>query len=261
MSFFDFLTPLIPSLITAGVTLYTADQKENAQNKATNTANQANAAATAAQEAGITAATNNTNTMQAAASPGLIQQEQVMNQANSLTPLQKQGIADAQRTTLDALQGGDLRGSARATVAAVNQVNNLGYEQDIQANQQRADAAGAALTGQYFTSGNNLSNLALQGGKVASAGLVATGQNNANSTLNNAATTGQAIGNIGSVISSQMKQNNTNTANSAFSSPDTADGITWNAAPSNTAVDYSTIGSNGAVDGANTLTGNSWGGA
>jgi hypothetical protein len=269
MGFFDFIEPLLPALVTAGVTLFGADQKTNAQNQATATANKANAAATAAQQAGVTAATNNTVGMQGAASPGLIQQENVIGMADKLTPEQQLGLADAQRTELDALQGGNLRGSARATVAAVDDVQNRGRLADLQANQQRADAAGQALSGQYFTSGNNLSNLAVQSGKVASAGLVATGQNDANATLNNANTSattagaigelatpanvsnaGTAINNISSVISGQAKQNNTDTTNNAFAnSPD----MNVNPSALTGNVDLSKIGSQGNVDGSNTI--------
>ncbi len=209
----------LPSVVTIGTTLFGAYEANKTAKTNQQVAATAVAGGTAAQEAGIDAAKANAQNLQGQASPGLIQEQNVMALADKLTPAQQQGLADAQRTELDALQAGDLRGSARATVAAVNDVRNRGYEADLQANQLRADAAGSNLSGQYFNAGNNIANLNMQAGNTASAGLIAGAQNNINTNTNQNTIAGTAIGNIGSVISDQLKKNNTKTNDITWNQP------------------------------------------
>lgn len=235
----------LPSVVTIGATLFGAYEGNKTAQQNKQTAQTAITGATNAQERGIEAAKANAANLQGQASAGLIQEQNVMGRADKLTPAQQIGLDDATRTELDALQGGNLRGSARATVAAVDDVRNRGYEADLQANQQRADAAGAALSGQYFNAGNNINNLNLQAGNVASAGLISNASAGINTNSNQNTITGQAIGNIGSVISNGIKQQNTN-----------ANDITWNPAPATSSptdssgwntpqyIDLSDVGSN-----------------
>lgn len=213
-SFWDW----VPALITAGAVVYGADKATSAQKQAAATATTAQNAATAAQLKGINVATTNDQNMQQQASPGLMANQAIIARGTALTPEQKQAVSDAQRTTIDSLNGGSLRGSARATTAAVNDINNKTTAQFMQTNQNNVDEAANALSGQYFNAGNNISNLNSQAGNTVSQGLINTGQTAVNSGLNESTIQGQAVGDVGAVIADQLKKQNQAKRDSSYAS-------------------------------------------
>lgn len=211
-SYWDWL----PAAITAGATLWGASQQAKTTEKAANTAAKAQAGATAAEQKAIDVAQGQMRTQQAAASPGLMAIQDVIGRGEGLTPAQELALSDARRTTLDTLQGGSLRGSARATAATVNDVEGRMRTGFMDTNRQRVDQAASNLSGQYFNAGNNIADLSLATGKSASAGLLNTGDINAANTMGQGIIKGQAIGDIGAVIADQMKQNDREKRDSSY---------------------------------------------
>lgn len=203
-SFWDFL----PAIITAGATIYGAKQASKTTNQATQQLTQAQQAGTQAELAAIEAAKTQYQTLQRQASPGLVALQGVVGRGDALTPAQTQAIEDARRTSLDALSGSGLRGSAGATVATVRDVEGRMRGDFMQQNQSRADQAAANLSGQYFNQGANQANMNLTGGAALSSGLTSTGNIAASNTIGQGRISGSAIGDIGAVIADQIKQNN-----------------------------------------------------
>lgn len=230
----------LPTILKTAVTVYGAKTSSDTQNKATQQANQATAAATqaitqsndAATKAyleSIAKATENAEALQGEASPGLVATQDIIGRGEELTPYQIEGLNTARRTTLDALQGGSLRGSARATAETVKDVEGTMRNQYIQQNRNRSDTAAQNLSGQYFNAGNQIANLNTQSGRIASEGLTASGtalansintqgQNTATNTQNQAAIKGTAIGDIASLIADQYKTSRQKEADSAYGS-------------------------------------------
>ena len=200
-SFWDW----VPTVIEAGVSLWGSSKASSANDKATQAAIDAQNRATKAQTDALQLAEQKQKEMQLAASPGLMQTQQIIARGEALTPEQKLALDDARRQGIDALQGGSIRGSARATTAVLNDLENRMRTGFMGQNRDRADAAASSLTGQYFNAGNNVSNLTGQQGQVLSSGLMNNGQNLVNSIQNDAAIKGTAIGDIGAVIADQLK--------------------------------------------------------
>lgn len=235
MSFWDF----VPTLISAGTTLWGASQASKTKAQAANQEIQANERstqqlvdaqnrATDAQLEGIRVATDMQKQQQRAAVPGLIQTQRIIGHGDALTPTQQTAISDARRTTLDALQGGSLRGSARATAATVRDVEGRMTDNFIQSNQNRIDNAASRLTGQYFNAGDNVAELNMSAGDAASKGILGVGQSTANNTAtqgqinsintqNQGFISGSAIGDIGAVIADQIKRSNDEERDSSYS--------------------------------------------
>ncbi len=199
--FWDF----VPTLINVVGTGYGAKLASDATKDASRTLTESQGKATQAELAAIEAAKQVFQQQQKDASPGLIATQEIIGRGERLTPLQARQLEDGRRRTLDALQGGNLRGSARATVAAVNDVEGRMYDQFMDSNRSRADSAASGLTGQYFNAGRNMGELDLKTGQSLSSGLTSTGEINASSQLGIANTKGQAIGDIAAVIAEQFK--------------------------------------------------------
>lgn len=227
MSFWDFALKLAPTVIAAGATIYGAKQASEANDKAAQTASKAQAGATAAELEAIKVAEGTMRQQQQQASPGLMRIQDVIGRSEALTPEQQIALNDARRTTVDTLAGGGLRGSARATVAAVRDVEGRMQGDMVAANRQRADQAASNLSGQYFNAGNNVANLNLATGKSVSAGLINTGDINAANTMGQANIKGQAIGDIGAVIADQIKSSQQEARDSSYQ-PINAEDIKWN---------------------------------
>ncbi len=224
-SFWDFL----PAALTIGASLYGTSQASKANNKAADTMAGAQKSGTAAQLAGIEAAKKQIAIDQAAASPGLLAEQAVINRGSALTPEQELQVADSREQALNALKGSSLRGSARATSAIVADTDQRVRDNLMQQNLNRADTAAAGLSGQYFNAGNSLANNATNAGTVASQGLVNTGDINAANSIGQGKLTGQAIGDVGALISDNVKNNLQQTRNSTYAPvAGLKDKIIWN---------------------------------
>lgn len=233
MGMWDWVADLAPTLIETGVKAYGANQKANAYNQATNTAVAAQNAGTEREIAAREQANVLLKQQQQMASPGLTALQGVIGRSDQLTPAQIQAMDDARRTTLDSLQGGSLRGSARATAATVADVEGRMRNQMLTQNQQRADNAAGTLASQYFNTGNSVANNTAQTGQVASQGLTSVGQLQSNNQINQGTINGTAIGDIGAVIADTVKASQNNKRDSSYKDITylkNGDSITWDKA-------------------------------
>lgn len=187
MSFWSFL----PSIVTAGATLYGASQATKSSDRAADQALEATREASRVSEA-------NLNANRSAASPGLLRTQEIINRGSKLTPEQQQAVDDSRRQSINALKGSSLRGSARATSAVVSDTDNRIRNNFMQSNRNTSDGAALGLAGQYFnantSSANSLSNNLINQGNIE-----------ASNTLGQGALRGGAIGDVGAVISDTLK--------------------------------------------------------
>lgn len=207
MGFWDFVADIpLDTIVKVGTNIFGANQTSSAQNKASSNAIAATNQATDAQLKAQEEANQILRSQQQMASPGLLQMQKVISQQDRLTPSQQQAIEDARRTTLDSLSGGSLRGSARATTAAVRDVEGRMTGDFLDRNTNKASSAAQSLAGQYFGAGNSIAQNEVNMGSTASQGLIGAGQIDYNNTINQNAITGSAIGDIGGVISDYLKK-------------------------------------------------------
>lgn len=239
MGMWDWVADLAPTLIKAGTTIYGANQKSNAYEDATATSVAAQKAATDREIAAREQANVLLKQQQQAASPGLTALQGVIGRSDQLTAAQIQALDEARRTTLDSLQGGALRGSARATAATVSNVDGTMRNQMLSQNQQRADNAASSLAGQYFNTGNTIANNTAGTGQVVSQGLTNVGQLQSNNAINQGTINGTAIGDIGAVIADTVKASQNQKRDRAYTSTEpkasgdvsvfkNGESITWN---------------------------------
>lgn len=228
MSWFDW----IPTALNIGGTLLNRSMANDAIKSATqaqvdaaNRGAQAEVDASNAAKGYYAKSAVNDQAMQQQAAPGVYQQQQAIQQQNTLTPAQQMAIDNARRQSVNTLNGGNLRGSARATVAAVKNVDDTMRGQYMDQNRGRADTAASALSSQYFTSGRDIntqnSNAATAGinaGKAVNTGLNTAGDATARGDIGvgqqNVIATGQAINDIASQIAADNKKHQ-----SSYTSP------------------------------------------
>lgn len=200
MSFFDWL----PQVIQAGTTIFNAVDQSNSNNDAAEIYAQSQRDALAAKNAAQAQAQQVVQQQQALAAPAVARQQQIIARGDALTPVQQQQIADARRSTINALGASGLRGSGAATVAGVRDVEGRLGAQFTQQNRSAADSAASSLSGQYFSSGNNLANSLVQSGNNAGQAITNIGDTNAALPIANSKISGQAIGDIGGIIASEL---------------------------------------------------------
>lgn len=205
MSFWDFAKVLAPTLVSGAATVYGASQTNKGNDKASAQLVQAQREATAAEQKALATATAQMKEQQSAASPGLLAMNEIIGRGESLTPMQLRTLDDARRKTADSLQGGSLRGSARATSATIADVEGRMTDQFMDSNRNRADGAAGTMASQYFGAGNKIASLATDTGRSVSNGLISTGEVNAANTMGQTATNGKAIGDISALIADQFK--------------------------------------------------------
>lgn len=220
MSWYDW----IPSALDLGAQLL----GNSISNDATNEAAQieadamkrgAQAEVDAANEAkGYYAASKvNDQNMQQTAAPGVYQQQRAIVEQNVLTPAQKLAIDEARRKAVGALNNSSLRGSGRATVAAVKDVDNTMRTGYMDQNRTRADTAASALSQQYFTAGRdvntqnaNSATAGINAGKAVNTGIVGAAKANSGAVTqvadNDSFTSGKAIRDIAAQIAEENKK-------------------------------------------------------
>jgi len=217
--FWDFIPKLLPTVISGGATLYGAQLSSDATKSAAKTTTAASQAAAAAQTESLKRAEEIIKSQQAAASPGLIAMQNIVGRGEQLTPAQLTALGDARRTTLDSLQGGSVRGSARATAETVKKVEGDMRNTYLDKNRATSDNAAANLSNQYFNSGNTIAGLNTQSGTVASQNLMNAGNINAASDLGQANIQGKAIGDIGALIAGSLKDEMSKKRESSYTAP------------------------------------------
>lgn len=174
---------LLTAALPAAATFYGMKTQSKANNQAT-------AQMTKANDASLGVLKQN----QAAASPGLTATQGIINRGAALTPQQEMAVADSRAQALNALKGGSLRGSARATSAIVSDTDNRVRNNFMAQNQGRADSAAVGLSSQYFGAGKDVSQGLVSGGDIQGSNTIGQGQ-----------LRGQAVGDIGALIADQVK--------------------------------------------------------
>lgn len=226
MAFWDFAKVLAPTLISGAATLYGTKVASDASDKSSARLIDAQNRATAAEEKALAAATKTQQQQQEMASPGLMAMRDMVGQGDVLTPQQMRLLDEARRKTADSLQGGGLRGSARATAATIADVEGRMTDQFMDSNRTRADGAATTLAGRYFGAGDNISTLTQKTGQSVSNNLINTGNVDAANIQGQAALKGNAIGDIGALIADQFKIDNQKRRDSSYAP--VGEGIKWN---------------------------------
>lgn len=225
-----------PSLISAGGNVLGSVLGANANKDAAQTAADANAAAAkaandaidkqiAAMRQGLAEGDQYYGQAREQAQPGVDYLRSVIAAPASLTPEQRAEREDLIRRVTNSSQvaGSALRGSGRSFVDAMRAIEGDFTNKALASNKARADSAASQFTSPYFNSFGNQagahSSLGTQvGGAIANQGanlgnsLTATGQVNADATAANGSLWGSTIGQVGSEIASQLKNDATKKA-------------------------------------------------
>lgn len=222
MSFWNFVTDLLPIAVPAAATIYGAKQTSDANNKAAQQMMQAQQSATQMELEKLRQAQENLEVNRRAASPGLIATQEIIARGARLTPEQKMAVQDSRQQAVNSLRGSSLRGSGRATSAIISDVDNRVRNNFMSQNQNAADTAARGLAGQYFGAGQSIANTQAAQGRTASEGLTSTGTIQGANTIGQGAVRGQAIGDVGAIIADSLKDNLAKKRDSSYET------ITWN---------------------------------
>ena len=129
----------------------------------------------------------------------------VIASPKTLTPEQQLALERMRRSTLNALHAGGLRGSGRATTAAIRDVEGDFTAKALGQNQARADNAASQFAQPYFTAGSRIADTHTAAGRVAGENLYNAGLINAGSTLATGNLIGSSIGDLAGVLAAQSK--------------------------------------------------------
>lgn len=195
-----------PALM-AGATLYVGQQAAAANVQAAQIAAQAQARSAAAIQEGNRLAQQRFEQTQAQAQPAVDALQRIAaSDPYTLTLQQEQEVDDTRRQTLNALSVSGLRGSGRATVAAVRQAEDNTRGRLIQQNQQRADAATTGLASQYFSATGQAANVDAATGQAVGGTIQNQGNLQAESLLANTSLQGRALGDVAAVTADALKE-------------------------------------------------------
>lgn len=195
----------IAPVLLAGATVYGASTSAAANDRAAQIAQQgAQQRAAAIQQSNALAQQRFTNA-QAVAAPAVEREKQIMYQGDTLTPAQQTQISDARRVATNQLALSPLRGSGRATVAAIRKTEGDLTNQLTTQNRARADAATSSLNQQYFGANTQAANLDVASGQAIGNAANDVGQIGADQTTSDAQLQGKAIGDIASIVNGAYK--------------------------------------------------------
>lgn len=136
----------------------------------------------------------------------------IATEGGGLTPGQKQELDDIRRSTLSSLSTSGLRGSGRATTAALRGVETDALGRFTAENRERAMRAAGVLSSQGIHAKDVITNAGQAWAAGQAQGLAAQGDNsvlaaiaNAQNTTANANMWGQTIGDLSSTIAGSVK--------------------------------------------------------
>lgn len=130
----------------------------------------------------------------------------VVQDPTRLTPLQENQMADLRRDTNAALAASGLRGAGRATVAAIRQVEDQARNRMVDGNRARQDSAASQLSGQFNSAATNSANLDAATGRATGSALRYVGGTGAGATVANEQITGKTMGDLTSLVASELKE-------------------------------------------------------
>lgn len=129
----------------------------------------------------------------------------VSSNPNQLTAGQKMALDDARRQTIGAISASGLRGAARTTTAAVNDVERRFNAGAYESNRGRVDNSAARLSTPYFSTANNQATNSAQAGRDEANVLSGSGDADANATTANASQAASSLGALSSFIADEEK--------------------------------------------------------
>jgi hypothetical protein len=197
---FDTLTTLAPALIKGAGDIYGAISSSNANTKAAKKLAEAEQQKVALQKQVY-------GDLQDQSAPAVNYFRTTLASPSTLTPDQEDERGELERQTLNQVNRTGLRGSGRAVTSALRRVDADYVNGAMAQNRSRRDTAAGQLSGQYFSAADNLA----RGEGDAIEGAASAG---AQAGINNASLRGQAIGDIGGLIASEIKGRD-----SAYSQP------------------------------------------
>lgn len=193
-------------LALGGANVYSSYVAQDANIEAARLANEGAMANAEAIREGNRRAQERFETLQAQSAPAQSYLRRTMVEAPStLTPMQKQQLDDLRRDTTATLAANGLRGAGRATVAAVRATESDFRNRAFDSNRARSDRAASQLANQFATASTNAAMLDQDTGKAIGTGMNTAGVNAAGATTANAGLRGQAIGDIASLVRTELK--------------------------------------------------------
>lgn len=129
----------------------------------------------------------------------------IATEGGGLTPGQTQELQDVRRSTRNQLASSGLRGSGRATTAALRNVEADTLGRFTEENRTRAQQAANVLGGQGFQATNAGVNAGFNTAQQTGEGLRSIGVTQGSSDIANARLQGQALGDISALIASDIK--------------------------------------------------------
>lgn len=196
---------LIAAGLVAGATIYASNRAAEANERAAEQAAQAAQARAAAEADANRQAQARFDAIQTQTAPAVSHLRDVIATPEGLTPEQVQQREENRRITTENLARSGLRGSGRATVAAFRDIDSDFTNKAIAANRARADTAANQLAGQNFSAATRAAGIdqdtGASRGRAIETGAFNTGQ----ADIANAGLTGQALGDITSILASDLK--------------------------------------------------------
>lgn len=198
---------LLGSIIGIGTSLLGNRQADRANQAAAEQAAAAAAQQAAAIREGNRLAQQRFDQLQRMTAPGVEHQVNTIGRYSSgaLNPSQERAIENARRRTLQALAISGLRGSGRATTAAVRDVEGRLLDNAIESNMQRAERASAGLANTYFNAANQAAGIDMRTGLATGQGALNAGMIGADYALAEGQRRGRAIGDLGGYINDAIK--------------------------------------------------------
>ncbi len=209
---------LVSSGLEAAATVAGAAITANANSNAADKALQGQQAQVDAITRGQNQAQRRFDVIQEQTAPAVDYLRQIVNNPTSLTPQQKEDFDRVERTTLRNVNASGLRGSARGTVAAIRDTTNNFLNQAEITNRNRSDTAANTLANQNFDTASDAARTDINAGNAIGAAVGSNGTTQAALTAATGASRGAALGDLASIISTDIKGRD-----SRFKSPENSD--------------------------------------
>jgi len=124
----------------------------------------------------------------------------------ALTPQQQISLDDLRRDTDARFAASGLRGAGRSVVAGIRDVDARFMANALAQNQQRQDTAAGTLAGESFRAQTSAADLEAGVGGIRGAGITGSATPKIAAGLANTQLTGEAIGALGSLFQSELKE-------------------------------------------------------
>jgi hypothetical protein len=199
MSLYDSLIPAVASLAGSAISTFANSSSSKGYTKALKKANKL-------RQQALNQAKQIYTDQQEQAKPAVnYLREVISNPVNGLYADQLAAQAESRRNAENQLARSGLRGSGRAVTASLKQVDSDFVNDALAQNRQNRLGAAGSLAGQSFTAGSNAANALVSGGNAAGESAENIGLTKANTGTANANIWGNTLGDIGSLIASEVK--------------------------------------------------------